>query len=443
MSAADTPRTPAAPPGKGQQGQPGAGEPRPSARKRLRRWVSLETTSGVMLIVAALLALAWANSPWRDGYTAISEFTFGPEALHLNLSVASWAADGLLALFFFVVGVELKHEIVDGSLSRPREAAVPVLAAAGGMAVPAIFFVTIVLAFGDTAALHGWAIPTATDIAFAVAVLAIFGRGLPRALRTFLLTLAVVDDLLAIIIIAVFYTAGIDGWMLAASLGLVALFGVVVRLRRPFWWLLIPLALAAWGFMHASGVHATIAGVLLGFTVPARLVHGETTPRTHRFGEAVGPTSSGLALPVFAFFAAGVTLVDGDGPASVIAQPIVVAIVVALVLGKLVGVLGMTALVTRLTPLRLPDAIGLRDLLPIGLLTGIGFTVALLIAELSFPDATHTDGAKVAILIASFLAAVLAAILLRWDARAARTADMNEDGVVDTDTAIIGDPADD
>ncbi len=415
--------------------------PRPSRRVRLRNWVTLETTSGFLLLGAALLALAWANSPWRQIYQDVSSFTFGPEALHLNLSVAHWASDGLLAIFFFVVGVELKHEIVAGSLSKPREAAVPVLAAVGGMAVPAILFVTVVTAFGDRTALAGWAIPTATDIAFAVAVLAIFGRGLPRALRTFLLTLAVVDDLLAIIVIAVFYTASIDLLALAAALAVVALFAVVVRMRRPHWWLLVPLAVLAWGLMHASGVHATIAGVLLGFTVPARIVHGEQETRTHRYADAIGPTSSGIALPLFAFFSAGVSLVDGDGPASVIAQPIVLAIIVALVLGKLVGVLATTAIVTKLTPLRLPDAIGLRDLLPIGFLTGIGFTVSLLITELSFTDAAHTDGAKVAVLIASLLAALLGAAMLRWDARKARSPDMNEDGIADVDTSVIGDDA--
>lgn len=409
-----------------------------SRRARLRSWVTQETTSGIILVVAALIALAWANSPWREVYSTISAFEFGPEALHLHLSVAHWASDGLLAVFFFVVGVELKHEIVVGSLSRPREAGVPVLAAVGGMAVPALFFVLLITVFGDNTALHGWAIPTATDIAFAVAVLAIFGRGLPRALRTFLLTLAVVDDLLAIIVIAVFYTGSIDFVSLLVALAAVAVFGVVVRMRTPHWWLLVPLALVAWGFMHASGVHATIAGVLLGFTVPARVIHGERDSRTHRFGDAWGPFSSGVALPLFAFFSAGVSLVDGDGPASVIAQPVVLAIVVALVLGKLVGVLATTAIATRLTPLRLPDSIGLRDLLPVGFLCGIGFTVSLLITELSFPDSTHTDGAKVAVLIGSLTAAVLGAAMLRWDARKARSADMNEDGVPDTDQGVIG-----
>jgi len=415
---------------------------KPSPRARLRRWVTLETTSGVILLLAAAAALIWANSPWRDGYTALAGFQIGPAALHLDLSLSTWAADGLLAVFFFIVGVELKHEIVAGSLRRPREAAVPVLAAVGGMAVPALVYVAVVLVLGDRGALHGWAIPTATDIAFALAILAIFGRGLPRALRTFLLTLAVVDDLLAIIVIAVFYSSGVDLLALLASLAAVAVFGLVVRSRRPRWWLLLPIAVIAWGLMHESGVHATIAGVLMGFTVPARLVHGETQPRTHRFDDAVRPFSSGVALPVFAFFSAGVSLVDGDGPLSVLGQPVVLAITLGLVAGKLIGVLGVTALVTRLTSLRLPDAIGLRDLLPIGFLTGIGFTVALLISELSFPDSEHTAGAKIAILGGTAIAAILAAITLRWDARRARRRDMNDDGIDDIDGASIETPDD-
>jgi NhaA family Na+:H+ antiporter len=415
--------------------------PSPALHIRVRRFLAPETTSGALLLIAAVLALAWANSPWRDGYAALSGIVIGPEALHLDLSLSTWAADGLLAIFFFIVGVELKHEIVVGSLRNIREAAVPVLAAVGGMVMPAIIFVAVVATAGDSTALHGWAIPTATDIAFALAVLAIFGRGLPRALRTFLLTLAVVDDLLAITIIAIFYTAAINLVALAAALVAIAAFAVVVRSRRAPWWILLPIAVVAWGFMHESGVHATIAGVLLGFCVPARPVHGEPGPRTHRYDEVIRPVSSGLALPIFAFFAAGVTLVDGDGW-GILAQPVVLGIVGGLVVGKVVGVLGVTALVTRLTPLRLPDAIGIRDLLPVGLLTGIGFTVSLLIAELSFPDSEHTAGAKAAILLGTLLSAILAAVLLRIDARSPRNADMNEDGVADVDIARIGDRED-
>lgn len=404
---------------------------------RARRWLTSETTGGALLLAAAAVALIWANSPLGAAYTALSEFVVGPAVLHLNLTLSDWAADGLLAIFFFVVGVELKHEMVAGSLRRIREAAVPVLAAIGGMVLPAAVFVAVVLAHRDMAALPGWAIPTATDIAFALAVLAIFGRGLPRALRTFLLTLAVVDDLLAIVVIAVVYTESIDLLTLVGALAAVVVFGLVARSRRPRWWLLVPIALIAWAAMHASGVHATIAGVLLGLSVPASAVHAEHEARTERFDEAVRPISAGLALPVFAFFSAGVTLVTGAGPAAVIGQPVVAAVVAGLVVGKLVGVLGTTALVTRLTPLRLPDAIGIRDLVPIGFLTGIGFTVSLLIAELSFPDGDHAIGAKTAILIATLLAATLAAATLRWDARKARRADMNDDGAIDSNITSI------
>ena len=189
--------------------------------------------------------------------------------------------------------------------------------------------------------------------------------------------------------------------------------------------------------MHASGVHATVAGVLLGFVVPAVAIRGEEEPRTERLDDAVRPYSSALALPVFAFAAAGVTVVGGDGS---IVQPVSIGIVVGLVVGKVVGVMGSTWLMTRFTPLRLPDAIGIRDLLPVGFLTGVGFTVALLIAELSFEGGSddHAAAAKAAILVGSVVSAVLAAFLLRWDARQARDPDMNRDNIPDIDKDVIG-----
>ena len=405
---------------------------------RLREWVLRDTSAGILLMGAAALGLIWANTPWRDAYSSLSNTVIGPEALHLNLSLSQWAADGLLAIFFFTVGLELKHEFVAGSLRSPRQAAVPMIAAVGGMAVPALVFVGIILASGQTEAMRGWAIPTATDIAFAVAVLAIFGRGLPKALRMFLLTLAVVDDLLAIIIIALFYTESIAGLWLGVAFAGVIVFALVVRSRRPAWWVLIPIAFVTWTAMHASGVHATIAGVLLGFMVPAVAVHGEQHSRTHHYVDKVSPVSNGIALPVFAFFSAGVTLVGGDGPGAVLGQPVVLAIAAALVLGKLVGVMGTTALVTSVTPLKLPDAIGMRDLAPIGFLTGIGFTVSLLIAELSYPPGTpESDGARIAVLIGTFISAILAAIALRASAKKARSSDMNRDDIDDVDTDPI------
>ncbi|GAB4084066.1 Na+/H+ antiporter NhaA [Myceligenerans cantabricum] len=419
----------------------------PGPIHKLRRWVTRETTGGALLIGAAVIALVWANSPWRETYLTLSETVLGPEYLfginvHLNLTLAEWAADGLLAVFFFVVGLELKHEFVAGSLRSPKEAGVPMLAAVGGMALPALLYVGIVFAFGAGDLVHGWAIPTATDIAFALAVLAVFGKGLPIAIRTFLLTLAVVDDLLAIIVIAIFYTETILWWPLLVAFVAVALFAWHARSRKPRWWLLLPLALLAWNFMHMSGVHATVAGVLCGFVVPAVLMHGESDSRTHAYEMSVRPTSSGIALPIFAFFAAGVSLVDGDGPAALIGQPVVLAIMVGLIAGKLIGVLGTTWLVTRVTPLRLARGIGVRDLLPVGLLAGIGFTVSLLISELSFGDAEHADGSKIAILIGSVVAALLGAFTLRWDARRARTTDMNLDGIDDDVMDFIGDEND-
>lgn len=412
----------------------------PSVWARTAKWFSQDITGGVLMIAAALIGLAWANSPWRDSYAALSQITIGPASLHLDLSLSTWAADGMLAIFFFVVGVELKHELIAGSLRNPKQAAVPVLAAVGGMLAPALIYIGVILAFNQPEALHGWAIPTATDIAFALAILAIFGRGLPSGLRIFLLTLAVVDDLLAIIVIALFYTAEINLLMLLLALAAVALFALAARAKRMRWWIMIPLAIVAWALMHESGVHATIAGVLLGFSIPAKAIRGESGPRTHQVDDAVRPVSSGIALPVFAFFAAGVTVVGGDA-AAVFAEPLLIAIIVALVAGKLIGVLGVTALVTKTTRLRLPDGIGIRDLLPIGFLTGIGFTVSLLIAELSFEDDLMTPAAKIAILIASAIAAILAGFTLRWDARRARGSDMNRDGIDDSPTSRIGDPA--
>ncbi|WP_425476231.1 Na+/H+ antiporter NhaA [Gordonia oleivorans] len=405
-------------------------------RERFRRTLSLDTTSGILLLAFAAVAVIWANTPWRETYHDLLAIEVGPEALHLHLSLAHWAADGLLAIFFFVVGVELKHEFVAGSLRDMRLAGVPIAAAVGGMVTPAAIYLLIVGLSGDSSALHGWAIPTATDIAFALAVLAICGRGLPLALRTFLLTLAVVDDLLGIIVIATVYTDTIDLLMLGAAIIAVVVFAAAVRARRTHWWLLLPIALVAWGFMHASGVHATVAGVLLGFVVPAKPIRGEKLSRTELFEESIRPWSSSVALPVFAFAAAGVSVVGGEGS---LVQPVSIGIVAGLIVGKIVGVMAATAVMVRFTPLRLPDAIGLRDLVPVGMLTGVGFTVALLIAELSFEDdAVHSAPAKAAILIGSVLAAGIAALLLRWDARQARDPDMNRDGIPDRDIEVIG-----
>ena len=405
---------------------------------RLQDWVSKETTGGVLLLIAATIALIWANSPWRETYQALSEVTIGPADLHLNLSLATWASDGVLAIFFFVVGMELKRELVVGNLSNPREAAVPMISAVGGLIVPALVFVSVLLIAGDSEHLHGWAIPSATDIAFAVGVLAVFGKGLPRALRTFLLTLAVVVDLLAIIIIAAFYSTGVNFLYLAVAAVFVGIFAFAVRLRKVHTLLLILIFVGGWLFMHESGVHATIAGVAMGLTVPARPVRGEDADRAATLSTALNPLSSGIVLPIFAFFAAGVTFVGGGGASEIFGSPVFFAIALALVFGKFIGVMGTATLTTKLTGLRLPDAIGLRDLVPVGLLTGMGFTVSLLITSLSFPDSASLSSAKMGVLVGTLTAAILGSIALRRDASKPRSTDMNEDGIPDQDTAPIG-----
>src|ERR1700712_35014 len=244
-----------------------------SEAKRVAEVLRRETGGGVLLLIAAAAALGWANAPGAHTHRAVSEFAIGPESLHLHLTVAAWSADGLLAIFFFVVGLELKRECVGGDRGDPARAALPIAAAVGGMIVPAAIYLGINLATGHRENLGGWAVPIATDIAFALAVLAVLSTHLPTALRTFLLPLAVVDDLLAITVIAVFYTDHLVPGALALALVPGGLFACAVQRGVRAWWILLPLAMATWVFVHASGVHATVAGVVLGFTVPV-LVRG-------------------------------------------------------------------------------------------------------------------------------------------------------------------------
>ncbi len=367
-----------------------------------------ETVGGAFLLAAAAIALIWANSPWSASYHRLTSLRVGSDAfgLHLNLSLGSWAADGLLAIFFFVVGLELKREFVAGDLRDPARAALPIAAAVGGMIVPALIFVAFTAGAAD-GAVRGWAIPTATDIAFAVAVLAVLGTSLPGALRTFLLTLAVVDDLLAITVIALFYTAEVNVPALLLALVPLALFAVLVRRRVRSPWVLIPIATATWALVHESGIHATVAGVLLGFTVPA--AHG----LAEYFEHLVRPVSAGFAVPVFAFFAAGVTFGGYDGLVTALSDPIAMGIVGGLVVGKAVGVFGTTRLIAAVTRAELDSSLRWIDVFGVSLLAGIGFTVSLLIGELAYGfDPARMSVLKVAVLTGSLLAALLAAVVL-------------------------------
>ncbi|MFI5506980.1 Na+/H+ antiporter NhaA [Mycobacterium sp. NPDC051804] len=402
--------------------------------KRLAQILRQETVGGVLLLIAAGAALVWANSPWSRSYDALSEFTVGPEALHLNLSLSAWAADGLLAIFFFVVGVELKREFVAGDLRDPRRAALPILAAVGGMVVPAAIFVAVNLSAGQSENIVGWAVPTATDIAFAVAVLAVLSTHLPSALRTFLLTLAVVDDLLAITVIAFFYTDHLSLWALALALVPGGLFALAVQQGVRHWWVLVPLAVATWALVHSSGVHATVAGVLLGFTVPVLGRHASAEDFEHR----MRPVSAGVAVPVFAFFAAGVTVGGWSGFGAAVAHPVTFGVIAGLVIGKPLGVLGTSFLLAKFTRANLDDDLAWRDVFGVSLLAGIGFTVSLLIGELAFGYGTPAgDDVKIGVLVGSVVAGALAsAVLLSRNAAYRRiyeieTADADQDGVPD------------
>jgi Na+:H+ antiporter, NhaA family len=401
---------------------------------RLTEILRRETVGGMLLLAASAAALGWANSPWASTYRAVSEFAVGPQSLHLRLSVAAWAADGLLAIFFFIVGLELKREFVAGDLRDPARAALPIAAAVGGMIVPAVIFVGVNLASGHPENLGGWAVPIATDIAFALAVLAVVSTHLPTALRTFLLTLAVVDDLLAITVIAAFFTDHLVPGALALALVPGGLFACAVQRGVRQWWVLLPLALATWALVHASGIHATVAGVLLGFTVPVLGRHALAERLEHR----LRPLSAAVAVPVFAFFAAGVTVGGFHGLGSALLHPVTLGVLAGLVIGKPLGVLCTTFLLARYTRATLDDGLAWRDVLGVALLAGIGFTVSLLIGELAFGYGTVTGAdAKIGILVGSLVAGLLAATVLVSRNAAYRrihdrdSADADGDGVPD------------
>src|SRR5580698_7463583 len=367
-----------------------------------------ETMGGALLLLATVLALILANTPARTAYYQLQHLAIGPSALGLHLNLEAWAADGLLAIFFFVAGLELKRELVAGEMRHLSAALVPVMAAIGGMVVPAIIY--LLINAGHSTA-RGWAIPCATDIAFALAVLAVTGRFLPAALRAFLLTLAVVDDIGAIIVIAVAYTSSIKVAALAGAVILLVVFWLLQRLRFTRWWITVPLAVVIWALVHESGVHATVAGVALGLLVPVTVTGTDESP-AERLEHLVRPVSAGLAVPAFALLSAGLALsasslhevVTGRGGLGVLA---------GLIAGKALGVFGGAYLTARFTRARLSPGLAWADVLGVAVLSGVGFTVSLLISDLAFGEGSaHATTAKTAVVLASVLASLLACGLL-------------------------------
>ncbi|MEV1009628.1 Na+/H+ antiporter NhaA [Streptomyces sp. NPDC049881] len=386
-----------------------------AARERDRRSVAeylrLETTGGMLLLAAAALALVLVNSPLGDAYEDVREHHLAVPFLGLDLSVGHWASDGLLAVFFFVAGTELKRELTVGELRRPAAAVLPIVAAVGGMVVPAVVYTVFATAGGGR--LDGWAVPMATDIAFALGVLAVVGRNLPSALRTFLLTLAIVDDLIAITVIAVFFSSALDMAALGGAVAGLALFWLLhARLRVRGWYVYVPLALAIWTLMYHSGVHATIAGVAMGLLLRAKPDPGEDDAPAERVGHLLHPLSAGLAVPVFALFAAGVH-VSGGTLSELVRQPESLGVLCGLFLGKTVGVFGAAWLTERFTGARLSPDIGWLDVLGGAMLAGVGFTVSLLVTELAFADAGMLQAeVKMGVLLGSVVSALGAALIL-------------------------------
>ncbi|MGW7294690.1 Na+/H+ antiporter NhaA [Streptomyces xiamenensis] len=394
-------------------------------RRSIAEFLRLEVTGGLMLLIAATLALVLANSPVSDTYTSVRDHHLDIPWLGLNLSIGHWASDGLLAVFFFIAGIELKRELVVGQLRKPAAAALPVVAAIGGMAIPSLIYVLVNGLQGG--AMDGWAVPMATDIAFALGVLAVVGRRLPSALRTFLLTLAIVDDLIAIIIIAVFFASSLNLWFLLGSIAGLALFGFLHHRGVRGWYIYVPLALVIWGLMFNSGVHATIAGVAIGMLLRTTTKPGEETAPAEHIGHLVHPWSAGLCVPLFALFAAGVA-VSGDTFADMIHEPEALGVTLGLVAGKIIGVFGATWLVATFTKAQLHPTLKWPDIFGAAMLAGIGFTVSLLIAELAFADLPHLmEHVKVAVLLGSLIAAIGAAIVLTLRGRAHERAGTSEE----------------
>lgn len=396
-------------------------EPPSTAPRRLRgvggafiRFLRVETTGGVLLLIGAALALVAANSPLAELYEEVRSTPIGIEGVFV-LDVQHWAADFLLAFFFLVIGLELKYELVVGGLREAKQAMLPVIAAAGGMIVPA--FIALAVAWGEPGGTGVWPVPVATDIAFALAVLALCARNLPPSLRVFLLTLAIADDIGAIALIAFLYSEPRFVPLLVFVIVL-ALWIFLQARRVTSLWIYVPLGLIAWGALYQADVHATIAGVILGLATRVKSDVGESkAPPALAAQYAIHPFSVGFAVPVFAFFSAGVAL-DGDALGAFASDRVALAVVAGLFIGKTIGVTLGALAAHRFGWGRLSPDLQWADIAGVAILCGCGFTVSLLIVELSFTDVAQQDLVKTGVLVGSTLSAIVGAAVLGARSRA-------------------------
>lgn len=355
------------------------------------------------MAAAAVAGLLWANSPLAQSYTALLHVAFGPvfSFYNLHLSAHAWVNDGLMALFFLLVGLEIKREVVSGELSSFGRAALPALAALGGIVVPSLICAAFV--WHDPARLRGWAIPAATDIAFALAALAVVGRGVPPALKIFLTALAVFDDLAAIVIIAVFYSNGVAVLALAASAACIAVLAILNRARVTALWPYAVMGVALWLCVLASGVHATLAGVILALTIPSGALE--------RLEHALNPYVAFFVLPVFAIFNAGVSFRGLDASRAMSALPLGIAC--GLFFGKQIGIFGASWLAVRSGFATLPRGVNWRMMYGAALLGGIGFTMSLFIGSLAFDSSDLATETKLGVFAGSLVSAAAGYAFLR------------------------------
>lgn len=398
-----------------------------TARSELARFLRTETVGGSLLLIAAAVALLWANSPWASSYVAMTETVVAIPPLHLELTLAEWVQDGLLAIFFFVVGLELKRELVVGELADRQRALLPIVAAVGGVVTPAI--IAFCVGYGIDGMDRGWAIPVATDIAFALAVLAMTGSRIPAGARVFLLSLAVVDDLLAIILIAVLFTTGLAPLWLLAAIACCAAWWAAQRgrLRSPL--IYLPLAMVAWYALHEAGIHPTLAGVAVGLLTRVHPHPDEDEAPATRWEHRFQPLSAGLCVPLFALFASGVPM-NGEVLGRLFTDRLSLAIILGLLIGKVAGIFGIGWVAVRTGIAKRPAHLDYRDMFALSVLGAIGFTVSLLVAELAlYDDAEAAELAKAAVLVTSMAASLAgSALLLRRGRvhRARRDADALE-----------------
>lgn len=375
----------------------------------LRDFLQKESAGGIVLIAAAVLALIVANSPLLTQYNAFlaTPVVAGIGDFVIDKSLLLWINDGLMAVFFFLVGLEVKREVLEGQLSSWDKASLPLIAAVGGMAIPAAVFLSINA--GSPENLGGWAIPAATDIAFALGVLMLLGPRVPVALKALLLAIAVIDDIGAIAVIALFYTGSIDMGMLGAGAIVLVLLGIVGRLKVASSIPYVLLSILMWAFVLKSGVHATLAGVAAAMCVPM-VARGQSRP-LERMEHALHPWVAFLVIPIFGFANAGVTLI-GLEPSALL-EPLPLGIALGLLVGKQIGIFGFAWLAVKAGLAKLPEEVNWRQIHALSLLAAIGFTMSLFIGNLAFADPALVDAVKLGVLSGSTVAALAGYFLLR------------------------------